>query len=443
VNADSLDSGVASGSVSAFPRASRSGQRAIAPVAWILCWFVTTISVFLGAWLGDCFVKSDRPLGFAESLARVDGQNYRKIVDIGYEYKENLPSSVAFFPAFPLAVAGLSRASGLDTVLAQLIISNACCFVAFSLMGAYLGLRGRHPHSDQLPKGEREDQPSPRPSLIAQERENLVASYALLAMGLLPTTFFFRVAYTESMYLCAAIAAIYGIGRGWRIPIVAVIVGLATAIRPVGIALLVPLAWYVWQSSTSKLQLVRRLACAIPLGCWGLLAYMAYQYWKFNEPLAFALTQEYHRMRPLGTLGDKVLSLLSWEPIREAYDSSSLGYWRNLCDMQSPLFSLEFANPIYLVGTAALITVGAWKRWLTSYEILLAIPLLVIPYVTRAYEMRMLSQGRFAAIVFPVYIVLGHLLARMPTVVAASLLALSGLMMGIYAALFAAGYPFL
>jgi hypothetical protein len=137
------------------------------------------------------------------------------------------------------------------------------------------------------------------------------------------------------------------------------------------------------------------------------------------------------------------MSLLTWEPIRDTYDQFSPGYWRALYDMKSTLFSMEFANPIYLIGTASLVVVGALKRWLTSYEVLLSIPLLVIPYATRAYEMRMLSQGRFAAAVFPVYIVLGHLLARMPTAVAVSLLAFSGLMMGIYAALFAAGYPFL
>jgi hypothetical protein len=396
----------------------------------LLCWAITSAAVFAGAWFGDCFVKTEKPWSFVDSLARVDGQNYKQIIEKGYDYKDNSPSLVAFFPAFPLASWGLARVSGLDTVPAELIVSNACCLAAFLLMGAYLTRR-------------KASSRSPRTSPVDVEGGKRVASYALLAMGLLPTTFFFRMAYTESMFLCATVAAMYGIARGWKLPIVALIVGLATAVRPVGVALVLPLVWYVWQTSVSKRQLVWRLAYAIPFGCWGLLAYMAYQYWKFDEPLAFALTQEYHRIRPPGTLGDKVMSLLSWEPIRDAYDRSSVGYWRTLFDMKCALFSMEFANPIYLIGTASLVVVGALKRWLTSYEVQLSIPLLVIPYATRAYEMRMLSQGRFAAVVFPMYIVLGHLLARMPTAVAVSLLAFSGLMMGIYAALFAAGYPFL
>ena len=99
-------------------------------------------------------------------------------------------------------------------------------------------------------------------------------------------------------------------------------------------------------------------------------------------------------------------------------------------------------NPIYFVGTAALVGAGAWKRWLTRYEILVSVPLLLIPYVTKGFDNGMLSHGRFAAVVFPAYIVVGHLLAKLPREVAISLLALSGFLMGIYAAEYAAGKQF-
>ena len=386
---------------------------------------------FVGAWFGDCFVETNKPWSFIDSLARVDGQNYKEVIESGYSYQDKHPSSVAFFPAFPIAAGSLARVFGLNTVAAQLLVANLCCIAAFILLPAYLARR-TVVLSSSSGRSLRKD----------GEGRDAFHSYTILAMGLLPTTFFFRMAYTESMFVFLAVAAMYAIVRDWPILAVALLVGFATAVRPVGVALLLPLALYTWRTSASKWQFAVRLGYAIPLGCWGLLAYMVYQYWRFGEPFAFALTQEYHRMRPPGSISDKALSLMSW-PIRDTYDQFSPGYWRTLFDMQSPLFSLEFANPIYLVGTATLVGFGAWKRWLTSYEILLSVPLLVIPYVTRAYEMRMLSQGRFAAVVFPAYIVMGHLLARAPFVIAMSLLALSGLMMGIYAALFAAGYPFL
>jgi hypothetical protein len=116
------------------------------------------------------------------------------------------------------------------------------------------------------------------------------------------------------------------------------------------------------------------------------------------------------------------------------------GYWRHFDGAASALFSLQFANPIYFVGAVALVAAGAWKKWLDSCEILLSVALLAIPYVSKGYEMGMVSQGRYAAVVFPVYIVMGQLLARLPATVAMVLLILSGVMMGIYAALFAANY---
>lgn len=79
-------------------------------------------------------------------------------------------------------------------------------------------------------------------------------------------------------------------------------------------------------------------------------------------------------------------------------------------------------------------------RWLNGYEIALCIGLLLIPYVTRSHEMCMGSMGRFAAVVFPLYLVLGRLLAKLPIPLAAALLGVSGLLMATYAALFAAWY---
>ncbi len=49
-------------------------------------------------------------------------------------------------------------------------------------------------------------------------------------------------------------------------------------------------------------------------------------------------------------------------------------------------------------------------------------------------------QGRYAASVFPAYIVLARPLQRCPPALVGVLCALNGLMLGLYAALFAAWY---
>jgi hypothetical protein len=398
---------------------------------WATCWALTTVLAFAGAMMGVTLViGASDPVPFVDSLARIDGRSYKLIATEGYQYTPRFPSSVAFFPAFPLCARLLSESTGIGIVGAELVVSNCCCFGAFGIMSAYLRERFVRDSSDNAP-------------LLGPENGARVRDYALLSMAVLPTTFFFRMAYTESMFLFLAILVLYGICRRWPAILVASVVGLATAVRPVGVCLLGPLYAYLWRRATSRTQAVRRAALYTPIGCWGLLAYMAFLGFRFGQPFAFALTQRFHRMRPEGALADQVLALASWEPIRDVYDRSSLGYWQALHFVPSRLFSLEFANPIYLIGTAALVALGAWRRWLTRDELILAVPLLLIPYLTRAYEMRMLSQARFAAVVFPAYIVMAQLLARLPRIVAVSVLALFGFMMGTYAALFAAGYPFL
>jgi hypothetical protein len=87
-----------------------------------------------------------------------------------------------------------------------------------------------------------------------------------------------------------------------------------------------------------------------------------------------------------------------------------------------------------------LIAVGARKGWLTAYEVLVAIPLLGIPYVTRAFEMGMSSHARFAAVVFPAFIVLGHLLGGISAVPLSLLTAISACLLAFNSALFAAWY---
>ena len=83
---------------------------------------------------------------------------------------------------------------------------------------------------------------------------------------------------------------------------------------------------------------------------------------------------------------------------------------------------------------------GKWKGWLNSKETFLAALLILIPYLTRGFEMCMLSQGRFTAAIFPIYIVAGQILAKCRAPWAALLLCFSAVVMAVYAADFAAGY---
>src|SRR5581483_5715936 len=244
------------------------------------------------------------------------------------------------------------------------------------------------------------------------------------------------------LFLLCSILAIYAMEKHWPIVVVAGLVGLTTATRPVGVALLPVLLLYLWRSSPTLRGFVVRGLVLGPLSCWGLAGYMVYLGMVFGDPLAFAHTQSHWRMRPAASWQEHVQALATLEPVRSIYDPDSPCYWQRMAGDANALFNLDFLNPIYFFFTLSLLLAGMWKRQLTRYEWVLSAGLLLIPYVTRSHEMCMGAMGRFAAAAWPLYLVLGHQLRRLPPELAAALLALSGFFLASYAALFAAGYRF-
>jgi hypothetical protein len=262
----------------------------------------------------------------------------------------------------------------------------------------------------------------------------------LLALALFPPTLFMRMAYSESTFLLLTVLAMFGMERNWRVWHIAAIVGLATATRLTGIALLPPLALYAWNRSGSARRTAAALAVAVPLALSGLAAFVLYQQWAFGEPWAFVKTQDFWRHRVPEDPGDKILGLASWEPLWLAYVPGSPGYARLLDDPAPAVLSLQFANPVFFSVAAVLVVAGAWKGWLSRPEVLLAAGLILIPYTAKGFEMCMASQGRFVAGTFPIYIVMGNLLSRLPRPFATAILTLFGGYLAVYSAMLAAGF---
>jgi hypothetical protein len=381
--------------------------------------FVAVLGVMAGhGLLIPCFNGMRAP-DLGGSFAVWDGNWYRYILVHGYSYDPSQPSTVAFFPAFPVLGRLVWKLTGLSPALALLLVSH------LSLAGSFIVLAGYVRH--RFPSGP--------PHL---------AAYVLLALGLMPTGFFFRLAYTESLFLLLTVLTLYGLERRWPLVLVALIIGLATATRAPGVCLLGPLLLHVWRQSASVLGFLARMAWLGPLACWGLAAYMSYQFVAFDQPLAWAQAHGQWHMRPDVPWGEKVRALATFEPLRAVYRAGSPAYWRwHPPPHRWPVFSLCAANPLYFVGTCGLLLWGARQRWLTAAELLLAVGLVLVPYSSRGYEMCMISTGRFMAVIFPVHLVLGNEFVRWPAPLVAGLLAASGTFVLIYAALFAAGYPLL
>jgi len=360
--------------------------------------------------------QEKRPEIFRESwLTHGDGWHFVAIAREGYSYDPQWRSHVAFFPLFPLAGRAIAITTGISVEKALLIAAHGYLLGAFVLLALYA--RQRY-----------------------GECAANVGGYALLAFGLFPTTFFFRMVYSESSFLFLAILAMLAIERRWPMAVTASIVGLATATRAVGLALVPVFCMSVWRLSAGRRHFAFRSMLLLPLALWGLIAYMTYQYCEFGQPFAFAVTQEHWHVRGPASIEKKALALLAFEPVWTLYQPSSEAYWQRIQPEPLSWSNLAMANPLYFLFAVALVILGGWKGWLNANETVLAAFLILIPYVTRGFEMCMLSQGRFIAAAFPVYLVMGHLLSKIPAPYAALLLCLSGLVMAIYAAEFAAGY---
>jgi hypothetical protein len=351
---------------------------------------------------------------------------YFTISEAGYE---SAPShlSVAFFPGYPIAADTIGAISGMPTIWSLLLASHLCLVAAFCIFGTYVSDR------------------SPELGIRHVRR-------CVLLLGLLPTTFFFRMVYSESAFVLLVAMTLFAISRRWSVWLVAFVVGAASGTRFVGLALLPVLATYAWrchrEDESGKRTWARGAAivgAVVVIGCWGIIAYAAYLWDAFGDPLAFAKAQPFFRLRSgaYGTLTERMCAVALLEPIWSTYVPSMGGYWATYDRQLNGLFSLQFSNPVYFVGCAVLVVAGWRKRWLNDYELLLSAGLLMIPYVTKSYDNAMASFGRFSAVVLPAYIVMGHVLARLPWFVSAAILLVSAFLLCAYSALFAAGYRLL
>lgn len=389
--------------------------------AGVLYYCLTSLVAVLGVAFGHDFVNVARlnPLSNRKdclaAFANWDGGSYVRILIEGYKKPDTgQPQETPFFPAYPLLGRCLVWATGLRPELALLIVSHLCLAAAFVVAFAYVRLRFPDPSDAVLP------------------------GFVLLSLGLFPPGCFFRMAYTESPFLLLMILVFYGMERQWPLLLIALLAGAASSVRAVGLALVPAFALHLWHRSPRLASFAVRGTVLGPLACWGILAYMLYQEMAFGDPLVFYRSEMAFRARPEESVGNKLFSDLTLEPILSVFDPSDPGYWMRVDFQWNPLFSLPLANPLFVVAAIVVLGFGIREHCLTGPEITAAFFLLLIPYVSKGGALYMTAQARFVAVVFPLYIVLGRLLARLPAPLLAAFAALSAFFLGAYAALFAA-----
>jgi hypothetical protein len=213
-------------------------------------------------WRTQASISAGRVLPELSRLAMVgDAWFYRWIAISGYESKtpDGAPKNTwAFFPLYPLLIRALGGGGSRFPIIAMIVSNAALLFalLAVAAAGRTLGL--------------------------SDEEAERAAWY----IALFPTSYFFSLPMTESVFLLLSAGAFLAAARErwWASGIAA---GLASATRVIGICLLPALLLLPYQRSA---RLTRRhlWLLLVPMG---IAAFVAFLYVRVGDPLAFVHAQ--------------------------------------------------------------------------------------------------------------------------------------------------------
>jgi hypothetical protein len=232
----------------------------IAVGLWAVAWLaVTGGGLIEAAPREDFFAGPDVLRGWVHW----DGEWYKRIAEDGYFFSTAVQSSAAFFPGYPLVLRGLDAIGGDPAAwgIAVTLVCGAVVSVVFPGWCRRMGL-------------------------------GAAAPTALAALLLWPYAWFlFGAVYSDAMFLAFSLGAFVMVERDR--PVAAGLLGaVATATRPVGVAVLVALVVRVLERRRREGRKLEPRDAGVLLSAGGLLAFMAFLQHRFDEPLAFAEAQE-------------------------------------------------------------------------------------------------------------------------------------------------------
>jgi Mannosyltransferase (PIG-V) len=338
-----------------------------------------------------------RDLGWMTDVwARWDSVWFLRIAEHGYGATHGV--AAAFYPLYPLSVAGAGRVFGRHYVVAGIVVSLAAALAAFVLLYRLTETR-------LGPEGARR---------------------AILYLAVFPTALFLGAVYSESMFLALAIGAfVLGERRRWLAA--GAVTGLAMLTRIAGVALLPALVVMAWRQPDRGRALLR--LCVAPVI---FAAYPLYLGLERGDAFAFARAQGFWNRHlsyagPFGGICDGLRS--AWAGVEQlASGSHTHVYWTPVRDtdpMRAAAVNLEaFAFLVLLIA----LTVIAWRRFGAPYGLFCAVSL-AIPLSAPSTRWPLLSMPRFGLVLFPCFMALAVIGGR-PRVHTA-ILVVSSIMLGV------------
>lgn len=301
----------------------------------------------------------DTKPNLTQIAAQWDGGWYQSIISGGYSLTPNSQSNVAFFPLYPLAAYSLTLL-GLSATTAAFTTSLVALWAALCV--AYM--------------------------LVRRNSGEITARITLVALLVFPFSFFFIVAYTESLFLLlVALALLLTQRKDWWLA--AVVVGLASATKVIGVLLiLVVIGGYIQSRlHASKPMLASKILALVVLSSSGLIGYMTYLHLRFGDALAFMHVQRFWPNRGEGVAGlkDVASNLVNGASASNPY----------------ALAVTEAAILALFIGLAVYCTVRI-NRWWGAWSL----ATLAVPLATGATT----SLNRYVLILLPCFIALATVL---------------------------------
>lgn len=275
-----------------------------------------------------------------------DGNYYLELASEGYR---STSSANAFYPLWPGVIRFFSFLTGCKPVWVGFWVSNFC-----SLVGIWLFWK-----------------------LISEEYGSKISKYTLCFLMAFPGALFFCMLYTESLFFLLVIVAFYAMRKEYWF-LVGIAVFLLPLTRAVGVFILVPLAWQLWEE---KKLFKNWLLLLVPLAGYG--AYFGLMYIFTGNALAGFDAQKAYPHAP---------------SIANIFNLS--GFWNNFTNMQS-IYGMRNSildRAFFLLLLALLPFVWKLNRTWFFYTLLMG----VVPAMTSWF----MSYRRYIIVCFPIFVVL-------------------------------------
>jgi len=316
------------------------------------------------------------------SLAKWDAVWHLRIANDGYGWAGGpAGGEAAFFPLYPLIVWLASGASASPVTL--LVGAYAVSLAAF-----LAALRLLH-------------------RLVALELRPELGAPTLMLLALFPTSLFFGAPYTESLFLLLSVGAFYAARTG-RWPVAGLLAAAASAARPVGVCLALPLAvLYLYGPRTDRSASYDHTRSAwlpryplrldflwLTLAPVGLLVFSGYLALRHGDALAFLHEQQSRTHKftfPFSGI---------WEGTVAAFESVT--YLLVGTPESAGMFAARNLMLFVFLVFGLVATVGVFRRLPAAYGVYV-LALLFQPLSLPIDDKPLDSLGRYLAVVFPLF----------------------------------------